>query len=88
MATVSVSAPLSQPDISYAPDFDKYKARTQKRLANEKIEKTLPAGYPSRLESDFVWDGQTVAEQYDWVHQLNEAQITEIEQALTYFKCS
>jgi len=87
MATATISLPLGQPDIAYTPDFDKYKTRTRKRLETEKLQKTLPAGFPSRLESDFVWEGRDIAEKYDWVYELNPKEIVEIEEALTHFKC-
>ena len=89
MATAILSHPAIQPDISYAPDFAKYRARTKKRWANEKLEKqTLPAGFPPRLESDFVWDGDSVKGTYEWIYELNDKEVTEIELALEHFKCS
>jgi hypothetical protein len=87
MATASVSLPPGQPDITYTPDFDKYKARTQKRLATEKLERELPPGFPSELKSDLVWDGHNIAEKYNWLYQLSEKENEEIEQALAHFKC-
>lgn len=88
MATASVATQAVQPDIGYTPDFAKYKARTQRRLATEKLElQGLPAGFPSQLESDFVWDGQTVHNNYDWVFQLSDREVVEVENALNHFKC-
>jgi hypothetical protein len=88
MATATVSLSAVQPDIAYAPDFDKYQARTKRRLAREKLEKALPAGFPSKLEGDFVWDGDSVIHgTYEWVYQLKENEIVEIEVALQHFKC-
>jgi len=86
MAT-AFSRPAIQPDIAYAPDFDKYKARTKRRIATEKLElQSLPAGFPTRLESDFVWEGQSIREKYQWVYALSDKEITEIDEALKYFK--
>jgi hypothetical protein len=87
MALASVSLPPGQPDIAYTPNFDNYKARTQKRLATEQLENKLPAGFPSQLKSDLVWDGHDIAEKYDWVYQLSGKEVDEIEEALTHFKC-
>jgi bacteriocin-like protein len=88
MTATALSRSAVQPDIAYAPDFAKYEARTKKRLATEKLEKqTLPAGFPSRLESDFVWDGDSVKGTYEWVHELNDKELAEIEGALEHFKC-
>lgn len=77
-----------QPDIAYAPDFAKYQARTKKRLANENIhEQSLPAGFPTKLEGEFVWDGDSVVGSYEWIHELSDVEIAEIEKALQDFKC-
>ncbi len=88
MATATVSLPAAQPDISYTPDFGKYQARTKRRLATEKLDlQPLPPGFPSKLESDFVWDGESVIGKYDWVYTLSGNEIAELEEALAYFKC-
>ena len=80
--------PIGQPDIGYAPDLDKYLARVQRRQQAEKLQNTLPDGFPSELKSDLVWDGSTIAEEYKWTYELNEAEVKEIEDALKHFKCS
>lgn len=54
IAQVLHSSPAGQPDIGYTPDYDKYLARVQKRLATEKLDKSLPQGFPQKLESDLV----------------------------------
>jgi hypothetical protein len=88
MAIATLLTSAVQPDIAYAPDFGKYQARTKKRLATEKLQdQTLPAEFPSRLTGDFVWDGDTVKGAYEWVHELNHAEVAEIESALEHFKC-
>lgn len=78
--------PLGQPDIGYAPDLDKYLARVQRRLKEENLEKSLPEGFPQKLESELVWDGQKLAETYDWTYELNEQELEEIEGALQHWK--
>lgn len=83
---ISVPAPVGQPDIGYAPDHDKYLARVKRRRENEKLESSLPPGFPQRLDSDLVWDGNTLAETYDWTYRLTEEDIDEIEAALRHFK--
>lgn len=92
MAQTLVQAPLpagppGQPDIEYAPDPDKFLARTQRRRETEKLEQSLPSGFPTKLESDLVWDGKDLAEKYDWNYVLTDADIEEIENALKHFKC-
>lgn len=81
MATTTVS---QQPDIEYAPNIDKWHTRTQWRLANETLPTELPPGFPRKLESDLVWEGQI---DYNWVYELNKDELEEIEQALVHFKC-
>ncbi|TLD25728.1 Clavaminate synthase-like protein [Venturia nashicola] len=85
--TTTLSHKAVQPDISYAPDFAKYQARTKKRLANEKLhEQSLPPGFPTKLEGDFVWDGDSIQGTYEWVHKLSHVELAEVEDALRYFK--
>lgn len=87
MAAVQVAGPVGQPDIGYTPDLDKYLARVKRRLETETLVKSLPAGYPQQLESDLVWTGDTVGENYDWTYELNAAELEDIENALVHFKC-
>ncbi|MBE3044996.1 hypothetical protein IMZ48_21040 [Candidatus Bathyarchaeota archaeon] len=81
-----IAGPPGQPDIAYAPDFEKYQARTARRFAEEKLATTLPEGFPSELRGDLVWEGKTLAETYDWTYVLSEDQLEEIEDALKHFK--
>ncbi len=81
------AGPLGQPDIGYAPDHEKYLTRIKKRLQSEKLAKALPAGFPEKLDSELVWDGNSLAETYDWNYQLTEADLAEVEAALRHFKC-
>lgn len=76
-----------QPDIAYAPDFEKYQARTARRLAEGNIQKTLPERFPKELTGDLVWEGETLADAYDWTYVLSDEQLEEIETALQHFKC-
>jgi hypothetical protein len=75
-----------QPDISYAPDHDKYLARTRHRLRTEQLPGTVPEGFPKKLVSDFVWEGNDLVGKYDWVYELSQAEVREIEDALKHFK--
>ncbi|KAK1783378.1 hypothetical protein QBC45DRAFT_447768 [Copromyces sp. CBS 386.78] len=72
---VPASGPVGQPDIGCTPDHDKYLER-----------ESLPPGFPHRLYSDLVWDGNSLAETYDWNYRLTEEDINEIEAALRHFK--
>lgn len=86
MATTVITAP-QQPDISYAPNVEKWRARTQRRLQTETLTKELPRGFPKKLVSDLVWEGDEIKDRYNWVYELNEAELNEIEDALAHFKC-
>lgn len=88
MASVATETVLRQPDIAYTPDFDKYQARTRLRLTTEPLkEEDLPSGFPRELKSDFVWEGEGLAEKYDWTFVLTDEHIEELETALAHFKC-
>ncbi|KAF2011643.1 Clavaminate synthase-like protein [Aaosphaeria arxii CBS 175.79] len=86
MAAAAVSTPPRQPDIAYAPNYDKYLARVQRRLANETISKSLPDGFPKELKSDLVWTNENISQRFDWNFQLTAADIEELENALQHFK--
>lgn len=86
MATAAIQVPR-QPDISYAPDYDNYLSRIKRRQESEKLENTLPDGFPTKLESNLVWDGRNLAKTYDWNYVLTESDIAEIDAALRHFKC-
>ena len=87
MGSIGTRCVLQQPTISYKPDFDQYQARTRFRLQTEPLQKqSLPEGFPEHLVSDLVWEGEKLAESYDWTYVLNAEQIKELEDALEYFK--
>jgi len=87
MGSIEVEQPLpAQPDITYAPDYDKYLARTQRRLKTENLPRHVPEGYPEKLFSDLVWEGKGLEEKYDWVYELNDCEVEEIEEALKHFR--
>lgn len=90
MATAQVLRPglAGQPDIDYAPNFDKYLARVKRRTETEDLDGSLPPGFPERLESGLVWEGTEVGKEYDWIYQLSGADVDEIEGALKHFQCS
>ncbi|KAL1988656.1 hypothetical protein VTN96DRAFT_8356 [Rasamsonia emersonii] len=85
MATAVITAP-QQPDIEYAPNVEKWRARTQRRLQTETLTKELPPGFPKKLVSDLVWEGDEIKGRYNWIYELNEAELNEIENALEHFK--
>lgn len=86
--TPAAQPPPGQPDINYAPDFDKWQARTAARLAQASRFSELPEGYPAQLTGDAVWDGATLADTYDWTYVLTADQLAEVDRAVAQFKCS
>ncbi|KAL2846479.1 hypothetical protein BJX68DRAFT_256390 [Aspergillus pseudodeflectus] len=84
--TPPAKAPPRQPDISYAPDYDKWQARAARRVAAGGLPDKVPEGFPEQLTGDLVWEGETLAETYDWTYVLNEKQLAEIDAALAHFK--
>ena len=84
-AALTETAP-KQPDISYAPDYAKYQLRTQSRLQNETLTKSLPPGFPKQLQSDLVWEGKDLEKHYDWTYHLTSSDLSEIDKAVQYFK--
>lgn len=86
-STPKAVAPPGQPDISYAPDYEKYQARAARRIQSENLPSNLPEGFPEQLKGDLVWEGSTLAETYDWTYVLKEDQLAEIDEAVKHFKC-
>lgn len=85
--TPAAQPPPGQPDIAYHPDWQKYQARVARRTKAEDLPTTLPEGFPKELKGDLVWDGKTLAQQYDWTYVLSADQLAEIDSALVHFKC-
>ncbi|KAJ5561571.1 hypothetical protein N7461_000332 [Penicillium sp. DV-2018c] len=86
MSAVQTITISTQPDIQYHPDYEKYKERTRRRKETEILQSSLPAGFPQKLESPLVWEGKDIEKQDDWVYQLSNTQLDEIDAALKSFK--
>ncbi|KAM0242200.1 hypothetical protein ACHAP5_007287 [Fusarium lateritium] len=84
--TLTAAPPPGQPDIVYAPNYDKYQERTSKRLQEGNLPTSVPDGFPTQLTGDLVWDGDSVGKTYDWTYKLSPEQLDEIDQALQHFK--
>jgi len=76
-----------QPDILYHPDRDKWAARTARRLSEDPglPYKSLPNGFPKKLDSRLVWEGQDWKNEAQWVHTLSAGELKEIDDAVKYF---
>lgn len=77
-----------QPDIEYQPDRTKWHARTARRLAADpSLPNTpLPKGFPKKLESPLVWEGNHWKHEKEWVYELGKGEIGEIDEALKHFR--
>ncbi|KAJ5937919.1 hypothetical protein N7454_004261 [Penicillium verhagenii] len=84
-ATETITRPV-QPDIQYHPDWEKYQARSRYRKETESLATSLPAGFPQELISPLVWEGKDVEKRSDWIYNLTDAQLDEIDTALKSFK--
>ncbi|KAF8865686.1 putative TfdA family oxidoreductase [Acephala macrosclerotiorum] len=84
MSTLTLTQ--QQPDISYHPDFEKYKLRTERRKAQGLPSSGLPVGFPAQLTGPLVWQGKDFKDESPWDLILTEPQLEEIHAALEHFK--
>ncbi|KAJ5511958.1 hypothetical protein LT330_003078 [Penicillium expansum] len=86
MSAVQTITVPATPDIQYHPEYEKYKERTRRRKETETLQTTLPAGFPQKLVSSLVWEGKDVEKRDDWVYQLSNDQLDELDAALKSFR--
>ncbi|CAG8069265.1 unnamed protein product [Penicillium nalgiovense] len=86
MSAVQTITMPAQPDIQYHPEYEKYKERTRRRKETETLQSTLPENFPEKLVSPLVWEGKDVGKRADWVYQLSDDQLDELDAALKSFK--
>lgn len=79
-------ADSQEPDIEWIPSFKTYRDRCLRRLKNGGLEKTLPEGFPAKLESPLAWEGSKLKKE-EYIMELSTQEIAEIEQALQDAKC-
>lgn len=85
--TPAARPPPGQTDIKYTPDYDNWQTRAARRLVEGNLPSEVPDGFPKQLTGNTVWEGETLAETYDWTYVLSPGQLTKINQAVTHFKC-
>lgn len=88
MSTAITKIQAKQPDISYHPDFTKYQLRTERIKSQLPANIGLPPRFPKQLTGPLVWEGEDFVDERAWTFVLSELHITEINQALFYFKCT
>jgi hypothetical protein len=81
-----VQSVVPGPDIQWHPSYETYLRRIAALKAyRSDRQKTLPEGYPQRVDKPWVWSGDEIpAERY--VVLLNENDVKQIEEALGLFK--
>ncbi|KAJ7700250.1 hypothetical protein B0H14DRAFT_2417325 [Mycena olivaceomarginata] len=79
---------VGQPDIQYHPDEAKFRARTARRLAEDPTlpQRPLPEGFPAQTEGPIVWEGKDWTDESQWVYNLSDDQLAEIDRALAHFE--
>ena len=85
----AAAAAVPGPDIQWQPSYESYlrRAAALKAAAGRpgRAKKTLPEGYPQRVEKPWVWSGgEMSADRY--VVWLSENDVAQIEEALGFFK--
>lgn len=76
-----------QPDIPYHPDREKWYQRTARRLAEDPSlpQTPLPKGFPQQVQSPLLWEGGDWNDESQWVYNLTEEHLKEIEEAVKHF---
>ncbi|KAJ6500652.1 hypothetical protein C8R45DRAFT_820180 [Mycena sanguinolenta] len=79
---------VGQPDILYHPDEAKFRARTARRLAEDPTlpQRPLPAGFPPSVDGPIVWEGKDWTDESQWVFNLTDEHLAEIDSALAHFE--
>lgn len=78
----------AQPDIAYHPDEAKWRARTARRLTEDPTlpMQPLPEGFPQQVDGPIVWEGKDFTDEDQWIVNLTENQLHEIDGALRHFQ--
>lgn len=81
-----VTVHSQQPDIEWIPSYKGYRDRCLRRLKNGGLTKTLPEGFPAKVESPLAWEGCQLKKE-EYIVELSAQEIAETEGALRDFKC-
>ncbi|PUU83499.1 hypothetical protein B9Z19DRAFT_1141624 [Tuber borchii] len=85
LATFKSSDSASDPPIDWIPRYSSYINRSQRRLRQGGLTKTLPAGFPARVESPLAWTASELKKE-EYTVVLSEEDILEVERGLRDFK--
>jgi hypothetical protein len=78
---------VSRPKIEWNPSYSTYQSRVEmlSKLQFSRLQ-SVPPGFPKLVEAPWVWDGSDYRNEQDYVFQLEEKDIEEIETAVKHFK--
>ncbi|KAI9018780.1 hypothetical protein CLU79DRAFT_760378 [Phycomyces nitens] len=77
----------SQPDITYLPNYKKWKARTAHRLEKEIISTKLPEKFPKRLHGPKVWTKSDYeGKESQWIYTMTKDELQEIHMSILAFE--
>jgi len=74
-----------QADIGYDVDESAFQRRSEAHLAAGGLPKSVPEGWPARLEGALVWSAHDFQDENEYVYFLTTADKAEIREALEYF---
>ena len=79
---------IQRPSIAFQPNWADYLARANKLAAQRSPSEIheLPEGFPKAITGARAWSGQDVSGLEEFVIQLTDTHIAEIESGLKYFK--
>lgn len=81
------ATPIVAPDIEWYPSYHTFQKRVNRLAARRGGHPTaLPKGFPEAIHAPRVWSGLDFVNDENFVVQLTELNILEIENGLTHFK--
>jgi hypothetical protein len=82
---MATSITQTQPDISYHPDPENFRLRSE-RLKSQIVTRGIPPRFPEQLTGGLVWEGVDFTNEREWTFSLTDEHLKEIDQALAHFK--
>lgn len=69
-------------DVGWIFDHDKYMKRAQRRQALPYLPTTVPANFPTQVDTELAWDPESLGDKTQCIYHLSVAEIGEIHAAL------
>jgi len=82
-----ISSHIPGPEIQWDPSYATYQSRVE-MLSQLQFPRpqAVPTGFPKVVDAPWVWEGSTFRNDQDYILQLNEKDLQEIDEAVNYFK--